>query len=162
MLADPELPAMATLKRWTSEGKLELIESNPPKVATAYGWPGAAPKPAQDKSGRGFQKGRPGKITESGKATFESVASVLFPRKNSQKLQMNEINDIIHLIRHHASQNEIFVTGNLISFINDGRREQLKSYFDVVAMTPEETVQRLHEVEGWSIAAGKKDKTKKV
>lgn len=162
MKAEPVVDGMETLKRWKEEGKVELIDSDPPKVATpaAYGWPGAPPKPPENKPTWGARKPRSKKMSDSGNATFKSVAAVLFPGKDSQKLHMGEINEVTHLIRHHASKNEIFVTVTN-SYLEGGRRDLLKHYFGIVAMTPTETVKTLSEMEGWKESEGKKSKAKK-
>jgi hypothetical protein len=147
---DPKVPAITTLKRWKEEGKIDLIEAegNNVKRPQAYGWPGAPPKPVEENRGRGNLRVRPKKDSASG-PNFKNVAAVLFPHKDSQKLNMSEINDVAHLIKHHDSKNEIFVTKNNKDFIDEGRRELLRSYFGVVAMTPEEAVDMLSKTEGW-------------
>lgn len=132
------------LKRWKEEGKISFNEADRATLGRdpVKGWPGATVKTPQAKS-------RAGKIVDSGKATFHSVSSILFPSKDPNKLNMGEINNVAHLIKHHSSKNEIFVTLNLKSFIEDGKREKLKNAFGIVAMTPEETVHMLGELEGW-------------
>lgn len=151
MNAETAVPGMETLKRWKDEGKLDLLEADPPRTAKApaYGWPGAPPKPKETQSSWGEPKRRPKKMAESGSANFKSVASVLFPSKDPQKLNMGEINNVAHLIQHHISKNEIFVTGNSRDFIEGGRRDLLKVCFGIIAMTPEEAVKMLGEIQGW-------------
>jgi hypothetical protein len=151
MHTETKQPAMDTLRRWKEEGKIDLIEADPPKSARepAYGWPGAPPKANPDtRFGRAGTRGRPKKESGSG-PNFKGVASVLFPNKDPLKLNMAEINNVAHLLKHHGSKNELFITANLKDFIDGGRRELLKSHFGVVAMTPVEAVDMLKEIEGW-------------
>ena len=150
MHVDPKLPPIDKLKKWKEEGKLDLIEAEPSKNTErepAFGWPGAAPKPPENRFARN-NRGRPKKDPSSG-TNFKRVAAVLFPHKDSQKLNMSEINDVAHLIQHHTSKNELFITCNGKNFIESGKRELLKSYFGVIAMTPDEAVAMLSKMEGW-------------
>ena len=158
MAAELNVPGMDTLKRWQDEGKIELSEADRAKVDKnpAFGWPGAAPKPQpQMKPKWGSPKGRSGKMAESGNANFSTVAAVLFPSKDPHKLNMTEINNVAHLIKHHSSKNELFLTLNE-GVLETARRERLKTSFGIVAMTPEEAVQTLGELEGWTAVGGKK------
>jgi len=132
----PELQAVSTLKRWKAEGKLNLIEAE--AKANLF---------SEKRALKPWQRG-PSKAG-AGKAKFDHVASVLFPSRNVQKLNMLEINDVAHMIKHHGSGNEIFVTGNTENFIDGGRRERLKAVLGVIAMTPDEAVRMLSEIEGW-------------
>ncbi len=147
MYAEPVVPAMETLKRWEKEGKVVLVEAEPPRGdrSPSYGWPGSPPKPQAPH--RNGPRGRMKK--EAGSLDFKGVAAVLFPQKDSQKLSMGEVNNVAHLIKHHSSKNEMFVTHNAKDFIESGRRERLKASFGVIAMTPEETVTMLSEMECW-------------
>ncbi len=140
------IAAMDKLKRWKSEGKIDLIEASPPREA-AFSWPGTPPKYSnnpRDNRSRGRVKKEP-----SGGPNFKTVAAVLFPNKDSQKLSMTEINDVAHLVKHHSSKNEFFVTHNLKDFIEGGKRERLKNSFGIIAMTPAEAVETLSKIEGW-------------
>lgn len=148
MAAGLKLDAMDTLKRWEAEGKIQLLEADPPKTA-AYGWPGAAPQPPPVAPAPwGRQRRRLKKSEESGNASFKSVAAVLFPGKDPWKLNMSEVNNVAHLIRHHSTKNDIFVTNNS-TFLEGGRREVLKSYFGITAMNPDEVVRWLEHSDGW-------------
>ena len=93
-LMDPNLKiaAMDIIKRWKEEGKIDFSEANKPKLDRdpATGWPGAPAKLAHPRA-------RPGKILDSGKATFASIATILFPQKDPHKLSMMEINNVAHL-----------------------------------------------------------------
>jgi len=151
MHAAPNIPGMDTLKRWMSEGKIELIEAEPPKVEKAipYGWPGAPPKPVESRDPRLRGGRRIIKKDPPGGASFKGVAAVLFPQKDAQKLNMGEINDVAHMVKHHISKNEIFVTHNRKDFIEEGKRTALKSAFGIVAMTPAEAVEMLTKIESW-------------
>ena len=133
---------MSTLKRWQSEGKLKLVEAVGSGKPPAYGWPGAPPKPAEPSRGRRIKKATPS-------ADFRAVAAVVHPGKDSQKLNMSEVNDVAHLAQHLSNKNEIFVTSNLVTFIENGRRDRLRTALGIVVMTPEETVRSLIEMEGW-------------
>lgn len=149
MHADPIAPAMTTLKRWKSEGMIDLIEAEPSRSERepAYGWPGAPTKPIDTNNPR--RGGRNPVKRDAGASNFKSLAAVLFPYKDSQKLNMGEINDVAHLLKHHGSKNELFVTINQKDFIEAGKREQLKAAFGIIAMTPDEAVQMLSKIEGW-------------
>lgn len=142
-----KIPAMDTLKRWKTQGKIDLIEAAPPRTV-AYGWPGSPPKPAPFQRGGPRQRMRVKKDPPGG-VNFKGVASVIFPNRDSQKLNMGEINDVAHLVKHHASKHEFFVTVNLGGLIQNGRRESLKSCFGIIAVTPDEAVQMLGSLEGW-------------
>jgi hypothetical protein len=149
MYADPKLPAMDTLKRWKSEGKIDLIEAEPPRNASSYGWPGAPAKPTyQAGNFRGKTRARVTKSAPGG-INFNGVAAVLFPQRDPQKLHMSEINDVAHLIKHHMNKHELFVTANLKDFIEGGKKERLKASFGIIAMTPDEAVEMLSKMEGW-------------
>ncbi len=144
---------MEQLKKWKASGHLDFVvadQAAPKKEA--YGWPGAPPKPPEPSKSNWSKRSKAGlgKIADSGKACFTSVAAILFSGKDPQKLSMGEINNIAHLIKHHSSKNEIFVTGNTKSFIEDGRRERLKNSFGIIVMTPAETVQMLGKMENWT------------
>lgn len=68
------------------------------------------------------------------------MSAVLFPLRDPQRLNMNEINDVTHLLRHHTLGHTIFVTTNAQNFIVEGKRERLHSLFKILVLTPEETV----------------------
>jgi hypothetical protein len=142
---DP-IPKMDTLVRWRSEGKVELVEADPPRVVVNE--PPPQPYKANNWMRDPRQRIRP-KKPASGAATFKSIAAVLFPNKDSLKLNMGEVNDVAHLVRHHTSKNEFFVTHNRKDFIDDGKRERLKASFGILAVTPDEAVQTLTTIEGW-------------
>ncbi len=135
--------SIQTLKRWREEGKIDLVDANPAKGAVPI-----SRNPEIDAGGRRRIPSR--KIAESGKANFKAVAAAIFPGKDPLKLDMTEINNVAHLIKHHASKNEIFVTADTRSFIEGGRRESLKAQFGILAMTPDEAVRMLCELQGWS------------
>jgi hypothetical protein len=165
------VPGMDVLRRWKEEGKVDLIEANRPQVVRepAYGWPGAPAKPVERNPNQRGGKRRSGKMNESGNANFKSIAAVLFPSKDHLKLSMAEINNVAHLIRHHLVKNEIFVTANKKDFIEEGRRDRLKSNFGIVIMTPEEVIEALCELQGWesgvikekAVASGGKSRARK-
>src|SRR6185312_9453142 len=127
------IPAMDVLKRWKAEGKIDLIEAEPPRLerGSAHGWPGAQiiKNEVRDPRQRGGR--RIIKKESSHGANFRNLAAVLFPQKDSQKLNMGEINDVAHMLKHHSSKNELFITHNLKDFIEEGKRERLKAGFGI-------------------------------
>jgi hypothetical protein len=139
-----KIGGMDTLRKWKEEGKVDLLEAGKPSApkAAPYTWPGATPQSFPS------SKFRHSKMKDSGAANFGSLAAILFPSKDPHKLTMTEINQVAHLIMHHSSKNEIFVTGNRL-VIDNGRRERLKAAFGIVALDPEETVRTLCEMQGW-------------
>ncbi len=144
MHEEPKIPIMDTLKRWMKEGKIELLEAAPRRVESA----GYAPPLSASIGYR--SRFRPGpKPKARGGVNFKEMASVLFPHQDSQRLDIHQINDVAHLVKHHGSKNELFVTHNQKSFIEKGKRERLKEAFGIIAMTPEETVEMLGKIEGW-------------
>ena len=136
------LPAIQTLKAWEAEGKIELFESDRSKeVKIASGWPGA-PKPV------GFSRRvRTTKRAEPGGLSFQRIAAILFPCRDPHRLNMTEVNDVTHLIRHHALGHSFFVTTNVRDFIADGKRERIKAISKIMILTPEEAVALLKESE---------------
>lgn len=150
MHEDPKIPAMDALKRWKSEGKIALIEAAPPRVEpTARPSLPEVPPKAVATGFRGKSRTRINK-QPAGAVSFKAVAAVLFPQKDSQKLNMGELNDVAHLVKHHGSKNEFFVTHNRQDFIEGGRRERLKASFGIIALSPEEAVALLSGIEGWN------------
>ena len=138
------LPAIRTLKTWESEGKIEIFEADRAKEAPTgqQGWPGGTP-PA-----RLSPRHRTIKRTEKNGLSFQRVCGVLFPNRDSHRLNMTEVNDVVHLLRHLTLGHFIFVT-NAPSFIAEGKREKLQAAFRTVILTPEETVIALKETEPW-------------
>ena len=152
MNEDPNIPSMDTLKRWTAEGKIQLIEAEAPKIVNEANDNSPAVQPRtsdQRRDPRSPGGRRVIKREPSGGANFRGVAAVLFPQRDSQKLHMGEINDVVHILQHHSSKNELFVTHNLKDFIENGKRERLKAAFGIIAMTPDEAVEMLSTIEGW-------------
>lgn len=141
--------SVGTLQRWQTQGRVELVPAERSREAreadAPYNWPGA---PKRKPSWRGGKRGS-SLQKESGGANFRTVAAILFPGKDPLRLAMGEINNIAHLIRHHSIHHEVFVTVNRQGFIDDGRRDGLKSAFGIVIMTPDETVAMLKELQGW-------------
>ena len=151
MNASAPIDGMETLNRWAKEGKVEIAQADAPKAAPAqpYNWPGAAPKPAQTwRDSQGGRRGRPRK-SNGDNGQFRSLAAILYPSKDSQKLAMDEINDVAHILIHYTSKNTFFVTQNQKTFLEGGKREQLKASLGILAMTPKETVEALAQIEGW-------------
>lgn len=150
MAAELAVAGMDVLKRWMREGKIELVEVERPRTAgDVWSTPDPVLRAPRGRGGYHYANSRPKIVRDSGAASFRRVASVLFPLKDCDKLNMAQVNDVSHLIKHHLSRNELFVTGNRRDFLDDGRREALKSAFGVVAMTPADAVAILGRMEGW-------------
>jgi hypothetical protein len=133
----PPPEGMAVLRRWKSEGKIELFDAEPA--------PGMSqPMQPNGRNGRNTQKLSK---AASAKTTFSKLAPILFPTRDVTKLNMQEINDVAHLAIHCQSGNDIFVSSNPI-FSEVLGRKRLAS-IGVVTKTPEEAVQYLAEKEGW-------------
>jgi hypothetical protein len=148
----PPPQGIDVLKRWETEGKLALIEAEPSTkgkpTADNEGWFKLNNRADAPPGGAKILRRIPSKVAAV-RVTFARMATILFPHRDTQKLNMTEINDVAHMVKHHGSGNELFVTGNSDSFIKGGRRELLKASFGVIAMTPEEAVRMLTEIEGW-------------
>lgn len=134
--------AVHTLKALQSEGKVELFESDRAKEAkaVAYGWPGGTPSAPPARRYRSQKRHDP-----AGGPSFQMVSLVLFPHRDPHRLDLKEINDVSHLLRHVSLKHEIFVTTDTANFISGGRRERLLSAFKIVVLTPDETVAAVRE-----------------
>ncbi|MBI4405800.1 MAG: hypothetical protein HY537_16700 [Deltaproteobacteria bacterium] len=140
------LPAVQTLKAWEADGKIEIFESDRAKeVNVPYTWPGATP---QAKNRPRFRAPRKMKASD---VSFQQISSVLFPQRDPKRLNLNEINDVAHLLSHRALGHSIFVTTNM-GFIADGKRERLMSVFKIVVLTPDEAVSALMSTQPWNEA----------
>src|SRR5687767_13669088 len=86
------LPAIKTLKKWEAEGKVELFETDRAKESTTgpQGWPGG-PAPIRN------SKFRVAKKSDSSGASFQRISAVMFPHRDSLRLNMTEVNDVAHL-----------------------------------------------------------------
>lgn len=147
--AVPPLPAITTLKAWEAEGKVEIFEADRVKEAVTQGWPGQTPTSVIGRPWGG--RGRPApKKNAASTSAFNQMSSVLFPHRDVHKLDMAQLNDVSHLIRHQTLGNSIFVTCNTRDFIEQGKREKLQATFKIVVMTPDEVVSQLRETEGWT------------
>lgn len=133
------IPAMDTLKEWETAGKVVLVRAQPLRSAedNVYGGPPSAPKPFGRNSRPQKKKAEPGAIP------FAAMVAILYPDKSAHKLDMVELNDVVHIITHYVSKNELFVTRNRKSFIDQGKRERLRSAYGIIVLTPEEAVQIL-------------------
>jgi len=148
--ANPPLIAIATLKTWEAEGKLELFEADRAKETRSNEINSAAP-PSANQSPWGRRGKPPPKRNSPSAITFAQIAAVLFPHRDAHKLDMAQINDVAHLVRHHSLGHSVFVTLNQRDFIDDGKRKRLHAIFKILVMTPEEVVTMLHETEGWDL-----------
>lgn len=144
MLPELKNTAMDQLKKWQSEEKIELFEANVSKGKKS----GGIATPSERKM-YGRDTRRPAKKDQSGTADFRNVAAIIFPTRDPLKLNINEINNVAHIIKHHANKHEIFVTANEKVFIENGRREKLKGAFGIITMTPVEAVRTLSQLQGW-------------
>lgn len=135
----PPNKAITVLKRWMSEGKLELFEADPPPERRAPSV--QAPYSPTDYKSRSKVTSK----TASGKTSFAKLAPVLFPFRDRSRLTITEVNDVAHIARHSQSGNELFVTENeeLIT-----KKERLALH-GVVAVTPDEAVAALSKAHGW-------------
>jgi hypothetical protein len=146
------LTAVKTLKNWEAEGRIELFEADRAKESPSsqtFGWPGAPPPPRAPSRFRGPKKSSPGSLS------FQEMSNVLFPGRDPHRLKMNEVNDVAHLVRHHSLGHTFFVTTNVESFMAKGKREYLKAKFQIVVLTPEETVLALEKLEGFARKSSK-------
>lgn len=150
MQEEAKTSSMGVLKRWKSEGKIELIEAVRPRSErdVGYGWPGSPPKPPPSKRVRKSPWKTQDKVKDGG-VNFRSISSILYPTKDSQKLDLGEMNNVTHLMKHHERKNEFFITQNLKDFIESGKQDRLRSTYGIVIMTPDEVVGALTHLEGW-------------
>lgn len=145
-------PAIAILKDWQMEGKIEIFETDRANLGpTNSGWPGAQRPISENKIKRRSPPRKDPKET----AKFRQIAAVVFPMRDPQRLNMSELNDVNHLLRHIAMDRTIFVTLNTASFIDDGKREKILRALQVSVMTPEEAVAHLSKEQGWSVKPAK-------
>lgn len=127
-------PSVKILKQWEAEGKVELFESDRAKTNDGPTWAGSR------RGAHGFNVFRK---TDPGNISFQRVAAVLFPKRDPNRLNMTEVNEVAHIIRHHTMGRSIFITNNVAVLIADGKREGLKTAFQIVVSTPEEAVSAL-------------------
>ena len=141
-------PAVETLKGWQSEGKIEIFETDRADPSSVNkGWPGAQRAPSENPTGRRRSLKRDPQVT----AKLGQIAAVVFPMRDTHKLNLSELNVINHLLRHHTQGRTIFVTRNAAIFIENGKREKIQSVLQISIMTPEEAVSHLSEQHGWPV-----------
>lgn len=152
MEAVPDVPGMAILKQWKEEGRIGLVDAAASKSLRqpVYTWPGAPTPLKSDNKPMWGRRHQAVIIKKSGKADVKSISAILFPNTDHSRLNMDQINSVAHLLKHHSTKNEIFVTLNKKDFIDEGRREILQAQLGIVVMTPEETVQSLRKLQGWN------------
>jgi len=72
----------------------------------------------------------------------ERIMAILFPETKGEKPKKQKVRDVMHLHTHKKHNRDIFVT-------NDGdfltKKEELKSEFGIVVMTPKECVVHINE-----------------
>ena len=73
---------------------------------------------------------------------MEEIAHVLFPQCPWQRLNKNQIRDVMVLHTHLTHKRDVFVTLNTKDFIGreQAKRELLKEKFGILVMTPQEAV----------------------
>ena len=156
-----EHPSVHALKLWQGEGKVEIFEADRASgpAPTQYNWPGASNSPSEGRMGR---RNRPQPKRSTSGISFARISAVLFPQMDPQRLNMQQVNSVAHLLNHHIRGHEIFVTGNHAVLISDRRQERL-SGLGIFVMTLEETVAQLQQKYGWVLpessqptASGKK------
>ena len=89
-------------------------------------------------------------LTEKAEPAFAQIASILFPGIDVVALAQNEVNDVMHMLAHHDSGGDIFVTGDLKDFIAATRRISLRDRWGIIVMTPDEAVAHLRALHQWS------------
>jgi hypothetical protein len=141
------VPAISILKSWQMEGKIEIFETDRAVNSGAQnsGWPGAQSTPSESK--RRFSAKRDPQAA----AKFSQIAAIVFPRRDTQKLNVSELNGVNYLLRHHTLGRTIFVTRNTAIFIDDGKRERIRASLQISVMTPDEVVAHLSKEQGWSV-----------
>ena len=150
-----KLPAVNTLERWQAEGKVQLIGTERLKDETASHKKASQKVNSMPNVSEPMVLGvsRLGHAYLAGENSgpgFMELAQVLFPnQKDPLSLSNGDTNDVMHLVSHAHSKNEVFVTNNTKHFIANGRREKLKDGFGIVIMTPEEVVDHLSARHGW-------------
>lgn len=151
------LADMNMLERWRDEGKLEFIGTQRLKrEIAAYKNPAASAKEASipnisEPLVWGVGNWNEGNwADEDDTPEFLDVAKVLFPAIAPEALNENQQSDVMHLLAHVTAKADVFVTNNTKDFVNDGRREQLKTKFQITVMTAEEVVTDLSSKNGWS------------
>lgn len=140
-------PAIGVLKSWQMEGKIEIFETDRAHSTStkSSGWPGAQRTTNENKR-RASPKRDPQTI-----AKFGQIAAVVFPMRDTHKLNMSELNDVNFLLRHLTLGSTIFVTRNAANFIDHGKREKIRAVLQISVMTPEEAVAHLSKEQGWPV-----------
>jgi hypothetical protein len=140
-------PAVATLKTWQMEGKIEIFETDradTPAIGSS-GWSGTHRATGE------FKRRPPPKRDPKAAAKFGQIAAVMFPMRDTHRLNISELNDVNHLLRHLTLGRTIFITRNTASFIADGKRDKILAVLPVSIMTPEEAVAHLSKEQAWPL-----------
>ncbi len=157
--AKQRFPSMNKLERWCDEGKISIVGTFRLKMEIgAY-----KNKQASEKERNIPNIAEPCVLDQSfadagaycvgsdnNAPQFWDLAGIMFPRKDYRRLTKNESNDVMHLMSHYFSGSSIFITNDKKDFISNNRREQLKSKFGIIIMTPDEVVKEFKTKFGWT------------
>ncbi len=138
------MPAMNTIERWEHERRVTLfrtqrslmeVRNHPPARAKVLDRPNVGEPAIADVSfldSDAYYDDAPG-------AAFDAMFKLLFRNL--------DLTDVMHILSHQSSGNDIFVTTD-----NDFLREaaRLKAQWDITIMSPDETVSHCQRVHGWT------------
>lgn len=79
---------------------------------------------------------------ESDVSESDRMMEIIFPETKGEKPNAKKVRDVMHLLTHKKHNRDIFVTNDR-DFIT--KKEELKSEFGIVVMTPQECVQHIIE-----------------
>lgn len=148
-------PSVGVIERWAAEGKIERRGTERLLHEARYGEKARAKARAMPNVGEPmvldvsfFDSGA--YLPEKAEPSFAQIASILFPGMDVSALAQNEVNDVMHLLAHHDSGGDIFVTGDVKDFIAAPRRDLLRERWGIFVMTPDEAVAHLRALHQWS------------
>lgn len=131
-------PSLKILKDWEAQGKIEIFEADRARASEINtlnpGWPGGPKPQIPARRQRTLSKKSTGGIS------FQEISNVLFPSRDSTKLNMTEVNCVAHLLRHHTAGRAFFITTNSKDFISDGKQARLLAAYKITVLTPDEAV----------------------
>lgn len=117
------LPAFRELKNCENKGRVKIFD---PHASPTSGKVERRPAPWEKRASMG--------------QLFQQIAALLFPNQDTKRLSMPQINCVAHLVNHHQSGREIFVTTNEADFILHGKQARLQAVLKIVVLTPAEAV----------------------